>query len=212
MRGAVALNSRRAPATPVMFRPGRARLATSPRETGSSMPAITMGTVCVALFAASASVVPGATIRSTGRRTSSAATLARRSVFPSPRRYSTLKVLPLIQPRPVIARSKTPRFSAEEPKSSQPIRRVPSLCARAAAGSHKAASAGPRNSRRFIALRAAPYRRRADRPPRRSPRASRSLRRSDGDRKWMPWMPSASAAAAFSLLSSMNTASSGAIR
>ena len=59
--------------TPVTLPPGRARLATRPAPTGSPTFAITMGIVVVALFAANAGAVPVATIRSTLRRTRSAA-------------------------------------------------------------------------------------------------------------------------------------------
>src|SRR6516164_6820374 len=60
-------------ALPVTFAPGRLRLATRPNATGS-VPAIkTIGMVVVAAFAASAAVVPAATITATRRRTRSAA-------------------------------------------------------------------------------------------------------------------------------------------
>ena len=61
--------------------PGRARLATRPAPTGSGTFVITMGMVVVAFFAANAAVVPATTIRSTLRRTKSAASSGRRSGF-----------------------------------------------------------------------------------------------------------------------------------
>jgi hypothetical protein len=44
--------------TPVTFPPGCARLATSPRSTGSALPAMTIGIVVVAFFAPTAVGVP----------------------------------------------------------------------------------------------------------------------------------------------------------
>jgi hypothetical protein len=58
---------------PVMFPPGRARLATNPFPMGSGSCAMTMGIVEVACFAARVDVAPGVTITSTLRRTRSAA-------------------------------------------------------------------------------------------------------------------------------------------
>jgi hypothetical protein len=57
---------------PVMFPPGRARLATSPAPTGSAMAAITIGIVRVAFWTAIAVGVVPATMMSTLRRTRSA--------------------------------------------------------------------------------------------------------------------------------------------
>jgi hypothetical protein len=51
--------------TPVMFPPGRARLATSPLPTGSATNVMTMGTVVVAYFAARAAGVLDVTMMST---------------------------------------------------------------------------------------------------------------------------------------------------
>ena len=97
-----------------MFPPGLARLATSPRSTGSSTPTMTTGIELVAFLAARVAAVPGATMTSTGMRTNSAATADARSSFPSPPRYSIANVRPLTQPRAVITCSKIPRFSADE--------------------------------------------------------------------------------------------------
>jgi len=58
---------------PVTLPPGRARLATKSKPTGSLVFVITMGMVVVAFFAANAGGVPETTIRSTLRRTTSAA-------------------------------------------------------------------------------------------------------------------------------------------
>jgi hypothetical protein len=54
---------------PVMFPPGRARVATCPRPTGSAWTANTMGMVVVACLAASTNVDDGAKITSTFMRT-----------------------------------------------------------------------------------------------------------------------------------------------
>ena len=66
---------------PVTLPPGRARLATKPAPTGSPAFVITMGMVVVALLAANAAGVAVTTIRSTLRRTKSAASSGRRSSF-----------------------------------------------------------------------------------------------------------------------------------
>src|SRR5262249_13372898 len=49
-------------------------------------------------------------------------------------------------------------------------------------------------------------------PPSSPPPAGCSSRSAEGDRKWMPWMPSAAAASTFFRLSSMNTARAGSTR
>jgi hypothetical protein len=56
-------------ALPVTFAPGRLRLATRPKVTGSVPVAKTMGMVVVAAFAARAAVAPSAKITATRRRT-----------------------------------------------------------------------------------------------------------------------------------------------
>ena len=84
--------------SPVTLPPGRARLATRPTPTGSPTLAITMGMVVVAFFAANADGPPVTTIRSTLRRTRSAASSGRRSVFCSANRYSMVIFFPSIHP------------------------------------------------------------------------------------------------------------------
>ena len=84
--------------SPVTLPPGRARLATKPAPTGSAALVITMGMVVVALFAANAAVPPVTTIRSTLRRTKSAASSGRRSFFCSANRYSMVIFFPSIHP------------------------------------------------------------------------------------------------------------------
>ena len=83
---------------PVTLPPGRARLATKPAPTGSPEFAITMGMVVVAFFAANAGGVAETTIRSTLRRTRSAASSGRRSGFCSANRYSMVMFFPSIHP------------------------------------------------------------------------------------------------------------------
>ena len=80
--------------SPVTLPPGRARLATKPAPTGSPALVITIGMVVVALLAANAAGVPEATIRSTLRRTKSAASSGRRSGFCSANRYSMVIFFP----------------------------------------------------------------------------------------------------------------------
>ena len=84
--------------SPVTLPPGRARLATKPAPTGSPAFAITMGMVVVALLAANAGAVPVTTIRSTLRRTKSAASSGWRSDFCSANRYSMMRFFPSIHP------------------------------------------------------------------------------------------------------------------
>ena len=77
----------RASEDPVMFPPGRARLATSPAATGSPPTAMTMGIVVVAALRTR---VPGPLVTRTSgwRPMSSAARAGSRSYCPSAHRYS----------------------------------------------------------------------------------------------------------------------------
>jgi ABC transporter substrate binding protein len=79
---------------PVMFPPGRARLATNPFPTGSLSNAMTMGIVTVASLATRVTVGPAETMMSTLSRTSSAASAGRRSSFPSAHRCSMTMLFP----------------------------------------------------------------------------------------------------------------------
>ena len=83
---------------PVMFPPGRARLATNPLPTGSLTCAMTIGIVVVTSFAAPLDVEPPVTITSTLRRTSSAARSGSRSNFPSAHRHSMTMFFPSTYP------------------------------------------------------------------------------------------------------------------
>ncbi len=83
---------------PVIFPPGRARLATKPVPTGSLSCTMTMGIVEVASLAERVVVRPAETMMSTLRRTSSAASAGRRSSFPSAYRYSMTMFFPSTYP------------------------------------------------------------------------------------------------------------------
>ena len=69
---------------PVIFPPGRLKLATKPVATGSTTAAITIGTVCVALRAALVAAVLSTRITSTRNWTSSAASFANPSITDQP--------------------------------------------------------------------------------------------------------------------------------
>src|SRR2546422_2250073 len=87
-------------ASPVMFAPGRAKLAINPLPTGSVTLVMTMGIVLVACWVALAVPYPPAeTMISTLSRTSSAASAGRRSRFPSAYRYSMTMFFPSTYPR-----------------------------------------------------------------------------------------------------------------
>ena len=82
------------PDSPVTLPPGRARLVTKPAPTGSTAFVITMGMVLVAPFAANPAGPPVIMIKSTLRRTKSAASSGRRSGFPSANRCSMVIFFP----------------------------------------------------------------------------------------------------------------------
>ena len=138
-------------ASPVTFPAGRARLATRPAPTGSPALAITMGIVVVALLAANAAPVPATTIRSTLRRTRSAASSGRRSGFCSANRYSMAIFFPSIHPSLVNScLNASTRTAVPEVvlASRKPMRRTfPDCCASAGTQSAKsiAQSARPIN-------------------------------------------------------------------
>jgi hypothetical protein len=74
--------------SPVMFPPGRARLATRPVATGSTTAAMTTGFVRVASLATRIAGTAAVTMTSTLSRTGSAASPGTRSYFPSAHRDS----------------------------------------------------------------------------------------------------------------------------
>ena len=117
--------------SPVTLPPGRARLATKPAPTGSPTFVITMGMVVVALLAANAARVPATTIRSTLRRTRSAASSGRRSVFCSANRYSMAIFFPSIHPSLLIScRNASTRTALPEAVllSRKPMRKIFPVC------------------------------------------------------------------------------------
>jgi hypothetical protein len=80
--------------TPVMFPPGRAKLATRPVATGSPTAIMTSGIDVVAFLTASEAGVSAVTITSTFEATSSAMSAGKRSYFPSAQRYSMAMLRP----------------------------------------------------------------------------------------------------------------------
>ena len=117
--------------SPVTLPPGRARLATRPAPTGSPAFAITMGMVVVALFAANAGGAPETTIRSTLRRTKSAASSGRRSGFCSANRYSMAIFFPSIHPSLLSScRNASKRTALPEAVlvSRKPMRKIFPVC------------------------------------------------------------------------------------
>ena len=139
---------------PVTLPPGRARLATRPSPTGSAAFAITMGMVVVAFFAANAGGPPVATIRSTLRRTRSAASSGRRSSFCSANRYSMVIFFPSIHPSLLSScRNASTRTALPQAvlSSRKPMRKIfPACCARAGKGRAKSIE---QKARRVIFLR-----------------------------------------------------------
>ena len=92
------LSSRERVVSPVTLPPGRARVATNPRPTGSPPVAMTIGMLVVAFFAARAAGLPAVTTTSTLRRTSSSANVGSRSSWPSTHRTSKATVCPSTYP------------------------------------------------------------------------------------------------------------------
>ena len=114
------------PESPVTLPPGRARLAIRPAATGSPTFVITMGMAVVAFFAANADVPSVTTIRSTLRRTNSAASSVRREgPLLSANWYSMLIFFPSIHPSLLIScRNASTRTALPEAglASRKPIR------------------------------------------------------------------------------------------
>ena len=87
--------SRAMSVNPVTLPPGRARLATNPCRTGSSLTfPITMGIVLVASLAACVGERPTVTMQSTWRPTSSAASCGCWSSLPLANRHSIIRFFP----------------------------------------------------------------------------------------------------------------------
>src|SRR5262249_46323500 len=83
---------------PVIFPPGRDRLATKPSPTGSETDANTIGITRVSRWNAAVGGVPCARITSGCRSSNSFADIRMRSTLPPPQRTSMRKLLLLIQP------------------------------------------------------------------------------------------------------------------
>src|SRR5215510_318587 len=110
---------------PVMFPPGRARLATNPFATGSLSCVMTIGIVAVAFLAGPVAPKPPVTMISTLRRASSAASAGRRSFFPSADRHSMIMFFPSTYPssrRPCRNASMRARLADGEVALTYPIR------------------------------------------------------------------------------------------
>ena len=140
--------------SPVTLPPGRARLATRPAPTGSPALAITMGMVVVAFLAANAGGVPVTTIRSTLRRTKSAASSGRRSGFCSANRYSMVIFFPSIHPSLLSScRNASTRTALPEAvlASRKPMRKIfPACCALAMGAEIRMAVASSQMTMDFI--------------------------------------------------------------
>ena len=98
--------------TPVALPPGRARFATRPNLTGSSLTENTVGTVEVAALASNAGALPDVAITATRRRTRSAASAGKRSIWSSAQRYSIATFSPSVYPASCSPRRKARRRSA----------------------------------------------------------------------------------------------------
>ena len=119
------------PDRPVMFPPGRAKLATIPEPTGSPAVANTMGILDVACFATSVGTVLWVTMRSTFNLTNSAANSANRSLRPSAHRYAIFRLPPSVQPSCAIRRTNAvvhSRCAASLPEPSNPMVRTCCAC------------------------------------------------------------------------------------
>src|SRR5262245_678074 len=138
---------------PVTVPPGRAKLWMSPFSMGSAAVTVTMGMVALALRAAWAAAVPGATITSTFSRTRSAASSGNRSSRPSANRNSMTTSRPSTYPRS-LRPCRKPSLGGggpdREPPTIYPIRATLAGCASAMSGGATSAraSGSPRIERR----------------------------------------------------------------
>ena len=124
---------------PVIFPPGRARLATKPLPTGSSSNVMTIGIVEVAPLAGPVAVGPLVTMASTLSRTSSAASAGSRSSFPSACRRSMTIFFPSTYPssrRPCWNASMRGAITAAEEVMRKPIRGIFVGCCAVATAPH----------------------------------------------------------------------------
>jgi len=141
---------------PVTLPPGRLRLATRPRSTGSVPEEKTIGMVAVAAFAATAAaVLPGVAINATLRRIRSAAIAGSSSFLPEAQRYSMATFWPSIKPAsasPLRKAATRLAFSSGDPACRNPITGTAGCCARAASGHAAAAPNRVMNWRRFMMI------------------------------------------------------------
>ena len=139
---------------PVMFPPGRARLATRPRPTGSLVTPITIGTLSVAFLAAIDAAPLSVTITLTGICASSAAALLSRSGSPCAERNSSAWVRPSMCPslRISFLNATNNGLVSSWPKARSPTRAVEACCARAAQGQAAAHASSTMKARRLIGL------------------------------------------------------------
>ena len=93
---------------PVVFPPGRARLATKPEPTGSTTATNTIGAERVACCNATTATLLLARMTSGASPTNSAAYPRKRSVSPSAQRVSILKLRPMAQPNSASSWSNAP--------------------------------------------------------------------------------------------------------
>ena len=137
--------------TPVMFPPGRARLATRSLPTGSATKVKTMGMVVVACLAARAASVVNVTMTSGLSRTSSAASAGSSSSRPAAQRWSTTRLCPSTQPSSRSPRNTSMVGFGPAARDSVPRRAVFAGCASEASGAARSAAPVPaRNVRRSI--------------------------------------------------------------
>ena len=145
------------PAWPVMFPPGRAKLATKPARTGSLSVLNTIGIVAVASFAACAEGADEAKITSTLRRTRSSARARRCSYRSPPNRYSITRLSPSTQPNPLNTSLTTSACHSRETRSPgerNPTRAAfPACCASAACGAASSDMSDTSAVRRVITAR-----------------------------------------------------------
>jgi hypothetical protein len=124
---------------PVMFPPGRARLATKPLPTGSSSNVMTIGIVEVAPLAGWVAVGPLVTMTSTLSRTNSVASAGSRSSFPSACRRSMTMFFPSTYPssrRPCRNASMRGAITEGEDVMRNPIRGIVVGCCAMATAPH----------------------------------------------------------------------------
>jgi hypothetical protein len=143
---------------PVIFPPGRARLATRPLPTGSATNVATIGMVVVARLAARAAGVDTVTMTSILSRTSSAAKAGSWSSLPAAQRYSTAMFCPSIHPSSCSPGEMSIVGVGPEESDRKPIRAVfGACCPSAPRGAASApASAASRKRRRSITTVSSP--------------------------------------------------------